>query len=88
MSNIASTPASMCQFMAIFAVGLALAFVGCGSDEPSTPAPSAVTNAETIIDVDGHQVVVLEGRVTADKTLSATYDYLLRGAVFVEGGQR
>lgn len=98
MSNIASTPASIgtrslfqnwqCELMAIFAVGLALAFVGCGSeDEEDTGDTGDVLVAEeTIIDVDGRQVVVLEGRLTADKTLSAAYDYLLRGAVFVEGG--
>ena len=98
MLNIGSTPAStgtkglyqnwLFQLIAVFAVGLALGFVGCGSDEEDTQETGneALVPAETIIDIDGHQVVVLAGRLNADKTLSAAYDYLLRGAVFVEGG--
>ena len=75
------------QLIAIFAAGLALAFVGCGSDEEDTEVTEeALVPEETILDVDGRQVVVLEGRLNADKTLTAAYDYLLRGAVFVEGG--
>ena len=70
--------------MAIFTVGLALAFVSCGSDEEETE--EALVLEEIVIDVDGGQVVILEGRLNADKTLSVAYDYLLRGAVFVEGG--
>ena len=98
MSNIVSSPAStrtrgvygnwLFQLRVVFAVGLALAFVGCGSDEEDNEHDHGEGQAaeETIIDVDGRQVVVLEGRLTADKTLTAAYDYLLRGAVFVEGG--
>ena len=98
MLNIGSTPAStgkkglyqnwLFQLIAIFAVGLALGFVGCGSDEEDTEGNTDETLAleENIIEVDGRQIVVLEGRLNADKTLSAAYDYLLRGAVFVEGG--
>ena len=98
MLNIGSTPAStgtkglyqnwLFQLIAVFAVGLALGFVGCGSDEEDAQETGneALVPAETIIDIDGHQVVVLAGRLNADKTLSAAYDYLLRGAVFVEGG--
>ena len=76
------------QLIAVFAVGLALGFVGCGSDEDDTEATedAALVPEENIIEVDGRQVVVLEGRLNADKTLTAAYDYLLRGAVFVEGG--
>lgn len=98
MSNIGSTLFSvgtkgvsrnwLFQLMAIFAIGLALAFVGCGSDDEvdSEDPEGTLAVEETIIDIGGRQVVVLEGRLTADKTLSAAYDYLLRGAVFVEGG--
>ena len=97
MLNVGSAPTSterrglyqnwLFLLMAIFTVGLALAYVGCGSDEEDTEeTEEALVLEETVIDVDGHQVVVLEGRLNADKTLSAAYDYLLRGAVFVEGG--
>ena len=75
------------QLVAIFAVGIALGFVGCGSDEENTDeTDEELVAEETVIDIDGRQVVVLEGKLNADKTLSAAYDYLLRGAVFVEGG--
>ena len=76
------------QLIAIFAVGLTLVLSGCGSDEEETPNEAGQTSAlrDNIIKVDGHQVVVLEGRLNADKTLTAAYYYLLRGAVFVEGG--
>lgn len=97
MLNIGSVPVStekrglhqnwIFQLIAVFTVGLAFAFVGCGSDEEDTDATEeALVPEETIIEVDGRQVVVLEGRLNADKTLTAAYDYLLRGAVFVEGG--
>ena len=97
MLNIVSTPAStrkrglyqnwLFQLMAIFAVGVALAFVGCGRDEKETDeTEETLASEETVIDIDGRQVVVLEGKLNADKMLSAAYDYLLRGAVFVEGG--
>ena len=74
--------------MVIFKVGLALVYVGCGSDEENEHdhAEETETAEEIVIDVDGGQVVVLEGRLNADKTLTSAYDYLLRGAVFVEGG--
>ena len=97
MLNIGSTPASigkrglyqnwLFQLIAVFAVGIALGFVGCGSDEEETGEPDeTLVSEETVIDIDGRQVVVLEGKLNADKTLTADYDYLLRGAVFVEGG--
>ncbi len=97
MLNIGSSPASrgkmglyqnwLFQLIAIFAVGLALAVAGCDSDETEdTEVPEEAFVEETIIDIDGRQVVILEGRLNADKTLTAAYDYLLRGAVFVESG--
>ena len=96
MLNIGSTPTLtgkrglyqnwLFQLMVIFTVGIALAFVGCGSDEEETEDEAALIPEETVIEVDGRQVVVLEGRLNADKTLVADYGYLLRGAVFVEGG--
>ena len=98
MLNIGSAPAStgrrglyqnwLFLLMSIFTVGLALAYVGCGSDEETERDHDAETEIaeETVINIDGRQVVVLEGRLNADKTLTSAYDYLLRGAVFVEGG--
>ena len=95
MLNIGSTPASsgkrelfqnwLFQLIAIFAVGITLAFVGCGSDEEIDDTEDTGIVEETI-EVDGRQVVVLEGKLKADRTLSADYAYLLKGAVFVEGG--
>ena len=73
--------------IAAFTVGIALACVGCGADqEPTEDTDEALASEEIVIDVDGSQVIILEGRLKADKVLSAAYDYLLRGAVFVEGG--
>ena len=96
MLNIGSTSVSngkrglfqnwMFQLMAIFAVGISLAFVGCGSDEEDDHDHEDGAFMEETIDIDGRQVVVLEGRLNADRTLSADYAYLLKGAVFVEGG--
>lgn len=96
MLNIGSTRASsgkrglfqnwLFQLIAIFAVGVALAFVGCGSDEDEADETEDEAFMEETIDVGGRQVVVLEGKLNADRTLSADYAYLLKGAVFVEGG--
>ena len=97
MLNIGSAPASigtkglyhnwLFQLIAVFAAGLALAFVGCGSDEDTQQTGhKALVSEETFIEVDGYRVVILEGRLNVDKTLTAAYVYLLRGAVFVEGG--
>ena len=97
MLNIGSSPAPtrkkglyqnwLFQLMVIFSVGVALAFVGCGSDDEETDeTEETLVPEEEIITVDGRDVVILEGKLNADKTLSAAYDYLLRGAVFVEGG--
>ena len=73
--------------MAIFTIGWIAVLGGCSSDEEDTEEPTeAMLGSETVIEIDGREVVVLEGRLTADKVLSAAYDYLLRGAVFVEGG--
>ena len=97
MLNIGSVPASkgtsvlyqkwLFKMIAIFATGLALAFIGCDTDDTEdTEVTEEALVEETVIDIDGRQVVVLEGRLNADKTLTAAYDYLLRGAVFVEDG--
>ena len=96
MLNIGSSPTStrkkglyqnwLFQIMAIFAVGVALAFVGCGTDDEKTDETEEALVSEEIITVDGRDVIILQGKLNADKTLSAAYDYLLRGAVFVEGG--
>ena len=111
MLNIGSTPTPtekrglfqnwLFQLMAIFAVGVALAFVGCGSDADETEETEGAEVTEgTIIDIDGKphivlgdrqfevvdNVVILDGKLTVNTMLSAAYDYLLRGAVFVEDG--
>ncbi|MCE2400965.1 hypothetical protein J4G08_08785 [Candidatus Poribacteria bacterium] len=91
MSNIVSTLKSswiqgkftwLFQLMVICTFGFTLVFVGCGEDGDPEPEPIV----EEIIIVDGREVVVLQGTLTEDKTLSSDYDYLLRGAVFVEDG--
>ena len=91
MSNIASTLRSawtqgkfkwVFQLMVIFTVGLALALVGCGEDDEPGPEPIV----EETITVDGREVVILQGDVLEDKTLSSDYDYMLRDAVFVQDG--
>ncbi len=91
MSNIVSTLSSvwtqgkftwLFQLMIVFTVGLTLVFAGCGEDDDTEPAPIV----EETIFVDGREVIVLQGRLTEDKMLSSDYDYLLRGAVFVEDG--
>lgn len=75
------------QLIALFSVGVALVLAGCGSDaeEINTVGETQILE-EIITDVDGSQVIVLEGELNADRTLSADYKYLLRGAVFVEDG--
>ncbi|MDE0085355.1 MAG: hypothetical protein OXU23_06560 [Candidatus Poribacteria bacterium] len=91
MSNIVSTLSSawtqgkftwLFQLMIVFTVGLTLAFVGCGEDDDTEPD----LIAEETIFVDGREVVILQGKLTEDRTLSSDSDYLLRGAVFVEDG--
>ncbi|MDE0316312.1 MAG: hypothetical protein OXM61_15555 [Candidatus Poribacteria bacterium] len=91
MSNIVSTLKStwtqgkftwLFLLMIIFTVGLTLAFVGCGEDDDTEPD----LIAEETIFVDGREVVILQGKLTEDRTLSSDSDYLLRGAVFVEDG--
>ena len=75
------------QLIVILATGLALAVAGCDSDDiEDTAVTEEALVEETVIDIDGRQVVVLEGRLNTDKTLTSAYDYLLRGAVFVESG--
>ena len=44
------------------------------------------TTPPGIISIGPREIVVLQGKVTNDRTLSASYEYLLRGAVFVESG--
>ncbi len=70
------------QLMVVFTVGLALALVGCGEDENGEPEPIV----EETITVDGRGVVVLQGDLLEDRTLSSDNDYLLRDAVFVKDG--
>ena len=74
--------------MAALMVGVALVFGGCGSsvEETEETEEGLAGVEETVRDDRGREVVVLEGRLNADRTLSADYAYLLRGAVFVEDG--
>ena len=44
------------------------------------------TSPPGIISIGPREIVVLQGKITNDRTLSAPYEYLLRGAVFVESG--
>ena len=73
------------QLMVVFTIGLTLTLIGCGEDEDDdTDEPTSIV--EETIDVDGRQVVVIEGEILEDRTLSSDYDYLLRDAVFVKDG--
>lgn len=92
MSNILSTLKSnwtqrkfkwLFQIFVVFTIGLTLTIVGCGEDD-DTSEPEPIV--EETITVDGREVVVLQGDISEDKTLSADYDYLLRDAVFVQDG--
>ena len=47
--------------MAVFTASIALAFVGCGSDETE----ETLILEKAVLDVEGHQVVVLQGNLTA-----------------------
>lgn len=67
----------------IFIIGLTLTLVGCGGDD-DTGEPVPID--EEIITVDGRDIVVLQGDILKDRTLSIDYDYLLRDAVFVKDG--
>ena len=78
MLNIGSTPAStrkrglyqnwLFQLMTIFAVGAALAFVGCSSDEEDTgDTDETLVPEEEVITVDGRDVVILKGKLNTDK---------------------
>ena len=69
------------QLMVVFTVGLSLALVGCGEDEDD-----GEPIVEETITFDGREIVVLQGDLIEDKTLSSDYDYLLRDAVFVTEG--
>ena len=94
MSNIVSTLGStwrkgkfkwLSQLMVIFTIGLSLVIFGCGEDEEGDD-DEPTTIAEETITVDGREVVVIEGSLSEDRTLSSDYDYLLRDAVFVKDG--
>ncbi len=108
------------HLIAVSAIGLAMLFSACGSDETDdTEAPIDVGVAAGLVGIDGRQIILLEGRLNADCeqttnyeylvsynvargptecpederekapvqfTLTPDADYLLRGAVFVEGG--
>lgn len=67
----------------LFTIGLTITIVGCGEDNGSGEPNTTV---EEIITVDGRQIIVLQGEILEDKTLSADYDYLLRNAFFVQDG--
>lgn len=73
---------SLFQIVVVFSLAFSLFIVGCGSDDdPVDTQPGE----ETYI-VDGRELVILQGKIAEDRTLSSDYDYLLRGAVFVEDG--
>lgn len=72
------------QLMVVFGIGLTLVVFGCGSDADNDD--EVVTLTEETIFIEGREVVVLQGKLTEDRTLSSDYDYLLRGAVFVNDG--
>lgn len=74
------------QIMVVFGLALSLIVIGCGSDDEDDGDDGDDVVVEETITVDGREVVVLQGKLTADRTLSTDYDYLLRGAVFVEDG--
>ncbi len=71
------------QLMVVFGIVLTLVVFGCGSDDVED---EVVTLPEETIFIEGREVVVLQGKLTEDRTLSSDYDYLLRGAVFVNDG--
>ena len=69
------------RLIVFFGVGLCLFFLGCDIDE--RVEPESITE-DTLID-DG-KIILLQGKLTEDTTLTSEYDYLLRGAVFVKDG--
>ena len=73
------------QIVVVFSLAFSLIIVGCGSDDEETADDTHPVAEETLI-VDGREVVVLQRKITEDKELVQDYDYLLRGAVFVEDG--
>ncbi|RKU08207.1 hypothetical protein C6501_16790 [Candidatus Poribacteria bacterium] len=86
MSNIVSNLKSLWtqgkfnwlfQLIVIFTVGLSLAIVGCGEDDNDREGDGDVTVGE---------VIVVQGVIVEDQTLTADNEYLLRGAVKVQDG--
>ena len=69
------------QLMVVIGVGVSLLIFGCGGDE--SDEPKSITE-DTLI--DDENIVLLQGELTEDTTLTSEYDYLLRGAVFVNDG--
>ena len=71
------------HLLVVITMGLTLSFAGCGDDE-TDPEPDEIV--EETINIGGREVVILQGELLEDKTLSSDYDYLLRDAVFVKSG--
>lgn len=86
MSNVASSLKSfwrqgtlnwLFQLMVIFTIGLSFVIVGCGEDETDNGGDNITTEGE---------IVVVQGVIVEDQTLTADNEYLLRGAVKVQKG--
>ena len=63
------------RLIALFAIALAAVFIGCGDDDDDDDDDDATD-----------EINVLQGRITANTTLEAAREHLLRSAVFIEAG--